>query len=331
MKRTWPIVLLALCFASMSLQAQSSTRPKELLEQLRTILPPSEPWEAWLKKSGALPPDFDLLPSIPFLPDPLRFEGGKEVKSREEWPKRRMAILTLFQQYILGSFPPSPGNVRPASIKSHEEAGALIDEVVLEFGPEFRARLHLELIIPKGRDGPLPVLLTQDTHRQWALVAVSRGYIGCVYAGADSRDDTEAWKEIWPEHDWTKLTRRAWAASRCIDYLHSLPVVDTNRIALTGHSRNGKTSLIAAAVDLRVSAVISSSSGAGGACSWRLFSENQFGEGIELITRNFPDWFHPRLRFFAGRENKLPVDQPELIDCIAPRPCLISTALNDAV
>ena len=52
---------------------------------------------------------------------------------------------------------------------------------------------------------------------------------------------------------------------------------------------------------------------------------------IELITRNFPDWLHPRLRFFAGRENKLPVDQPELIACIAPRPCLISTALNDAV
>jgi len=80
-----------------------------------------------------------------------------------------------------------------------------------------------------------------------------------------------------------------------------------------------------------VNAVISSSSGAGGACSWRFFSENQFGEGIELITRNFPDWFHPRLRFFAGRENKLPIDQPELIACIAPRPCLISTALNDAV
>src|SRR5439155_22997578 len=149
--------------------------------------------------------------------------------------------------------------------------------------------------------------------------------------GADSRDDTEAWKGVWPEHDWTRLTRRAWAASRRIDYLHTLPVVDTNRIALTGHSRNGKTSLIGAAVDLRVNAVISSSSGAGGACSWRLFSENQFGEGIQLITRNFPDWLHPRLRFFAGRENKLPVDQPELIACIAPRPCLISTALNDAV
>src|SRR6185295_17489684 len=81
----------------------------------------------------------------------------------------------------------------------------------------------------------------------------------------------------------------------------------------------------------RIKAVISSSSGAGGACSYRLFSETQFGEGIENITRAFPEWLHPRLRFFAGRENKLPIDQPELIACIAPRPCLISSALNDTV
>jgi pimeloyl-ACP methyl ester carboxylesterase len=107
--------------------------------------------------------------------------------------------------------------------------------------------------------------------------------------------------------------------------------VKTNQIALTGHSRNGKTSLIGAAFDLRVNAVISSSSGAGGACSYRFFSETQFGEGIENITRAFPDWLHPRLRFFAGREHKLPVDQPQLLACIAPRPCLISSALNDGV
>src|SRR5260221_427128 len=285
-------VSLVLWFPCVPLLAQTKAKPTELLHQILQMFPRSEPWEAGLQKTGNLPPDFQALPSIPYLPDPLRFESGKDLRTKEEWPNRRQAILPSFQQYVIGSFPSSPGNVQPADIKSHEEAGALIDEVVLAFGPDHQAKLHLELIIPKGRP-PFPVFLTQDTHRQWALVAVGRGYIGCVYSGADSRDDTEAWKQIWPEHDWTKLTRRAWAASRCIDYLHTLPVVDTNRIALTGHSRNRKTSLIGAAVDLRVNAVISSSSGAGGACSWRLFSENQFGEGIELITRTFPDWLHP--------------------------------------
>src|SRR5690606_9907670 len=56
-----------------------------------------------------------------------------------------------------------------------------------------------------------------------------------------------------------------------------------------------------------------------------------FGEGIELITRVFPDWFHPRLRFFVGREDRLPVDFPDLIALVAPRACLLSIALNDSV
>ena len=306
-----------------------AAKQKETVAEVLRLLPKSEPWEKWVKAGGVQVPDFGVLTNRPFLPDPLRFANGKEVK-REDWSRRRQELLALFQHYVIGSVPPSPGNVRAAAVKSHEEGGSLIDEVVLEFGPKRQAQLHLELIIPKG-EGPFPVFLTQDTHRSWALVAVSRGYIGCVYAGADSRDDTGKWAELWPEYDWTKLTRRAWAASRCIDYLHTLPVVDTNRIALTGHSRNGKLALIGAAIDLRVNAVISSSSGAGGACSYRLFSETQCGEGIEMITRVFPDWLHPRLRFFAGRENKLPIDQPELIACIAPRPCLISSALNDNV
>lgn len=132
------------------------------------------------------------------------------------------------------------------------------------------------------------------------MIAASRGYIGCVYAGADSRDDTDAFIPLYPQHDWGKLARRAWAASRCIDYLVTLPLVDPAKIALTGHSRNGKLSLIAAALDERITATISSSAGAGGPCPWRHFSEAQFGEGIELMTRAFPDWFHPRLRFSRG-------------------------------
>ncbi len=328
--RTLTLILGVVFLAeSAALAAPVSTEQKAALKEILRLLPRSEPWEKWLVATGAMPPNFESLTNRPFLPDPLRFANGREAK-REDWARRRAELLALFQYYVTGAWPPAPGNTRVAESKEREEAGALVRELVLEFGPLHTARLHVELIIPKG-EGPFPVFVTQDTHRRWALVAVSRGYLGCVYAGADSRDDTEPWRSIWPDQDWTKLTRRAWAASRCIDYLYTLPFVRTNQIALTGHSRNGKTSLIGAAFDQRVNAVISSSSGAGGACSYRFFSETQFGEGIENITRAFPDWLHPRLRFFAGRENKLPVDQPELLACIAPRPCLISSALNDGV
>jgi dienelactone hydrolase len=294
------------------------------------MFPASAPWDEWLQRTGALPPDFATMPREPGLPDPLTFSSGERVRSRAAWRTRRAELLRLFEEYVIGTVPPPPGNVRVASREVKDEPGVAVEQAALEFGPEHRARLHLEVIRPHGA-GPFPVFLTQANHRRWALVAVSRGYMGVVYAGADVDDDTGAWTTVWPERDWTKLTRRAWAASRCIDYLETRTDVDRARIALTGHSRNGKTSLIAAALDERIAAVISSSSGAGGACTYRLFSETQFGEGIELITRTFPDWLHPRLRFFAGRESYLPIDQHELVACIAPRPCLIATALNDNV
>lgn len=307
--------------------ASGVPRQRAVLEELRRILPQSEPWEQWLQSSGELPPDFDALPTVPFLPDPLRRADGS-LATREQWPQRRLEILKEFQRWILGTAPPPPNNVRATDIRTRQELGATVQHLTLRFGPNHQAQVHVELIVPPG-PGPFPVLLTPEPHRSWALVAVSRGYLGCVYAAGEGRDDTAGWKNLWPDRDWGALLRRAWAASRCIDYLVTVPVVDQDHIGLAGHGRNGKAALVAAALDPRVAAVVASSSGAGGACSWRLFSEAHFGEGIEWITRTFPEGFHPRLRFFAGREAKLPVDQPELIACIAPRPCLVSSALND--
>lgn len=317
------------CLNGVLCRADDAAR-QETLDQMLRIFPESKPWQQWLDETGELPPDFDALPSIPFLPDPLITQDGDRVTTPQEWKQRRAELLPLIQHYITGTTPPPPGNVRVARRDTRTEGALTFHDLTLEFGPEHRASLDMQLIVPPG-DGPFPVFLTQDNHYRWALVAAARGYIGCVYAGADSRDDTAGFIPIWPEHDWTKLTRRAWAGSRCLDYLLTLPTVNKDQICLTGHSRNGKLSIIGGCLDERITAIISSSSGAGGACPYRLFSEAQFGEGIELLTRVFPDWMHPRLRFFAGRENKLPIDQHELIACIAPRACLIATALNDNV
>ncbi len=89
--------------------------------------------------------------------------------------------------------------------------------------------------------------------------------------------------------------------------------------------------MIGGAIDKRIDAVISSSSGAGGVNTFRSFSEPEFGESIEILSRRFPTWVHPGLRFFVGREHKLPVDMPNLIATVAPRPFLFAHALNDNV
>jgi len=314
---------------------QSVAKRQTYLEQLRRILPPSPPWEAWLAETGELPPDFDVLPSIPDLPDPLvREVDGRQVPvaNPDEWEEHREELKTLFQHWVLGRAPPPPDNLQARILDERQEAGATVRQVELAFGPGHRAKLWLELLIP-GPDGagPFPVFMTQHNHRGWALIGLRRGYLGCVYAGSDSRDDTDTFVEAYPDYDWSRLTRRAWAAGRCVDYLSTAPEPDVGRIALTGHSRNGKLSLIASALDERIAVVISSSSGAGGAMTARFESEQHFGEGIELLTRVFPDWFHPRLRFFVGREQKLPVDLHELVALSAPRPCLLSIAMNDGV
>ncbi|MCY3020725.1 MAG: hypothetical protein NTW87_17040 [Planctomycetota bacterium] len=314
-------------------QMENTEKRRGFLEQLRRVLPQSKAWDEWLAKSGELPPDFDAMPSEHGLPDPLlRDDNGRRVPITDpkEWEARRQQLRSLFHQWVLGTVPPRPGNLQAAVAGEAAEESATVRQVELTFGPERKARLRLELLIPKG-NGPFPVFVTQTNHRGWALIALRRGYLCCVYAGCDDRDDTDSFVAAYPQYDWSRLTRRAWAAGRCLDYLETQPLADMKRVALTGHSRNGKLSLIAAALDERFSVVISSSSGAGGALTTRFYCEQQQAEGIEFITRVFPDWFHPRFRFFCGREDKLPVDQHELVALSAPRACLLSIALNDPV
>ncbi len=310
-----------------------SAAGRERMVELQAVLPSSKEWEAWLETSGEVPPDFDALPDRAELPDML---GGApdapedRIESVEEWRGRREQTLALLHHWILGNVPPPPDRVEAEILEERPESGALSRRVLLRFGPNSAAHLRVELLIPDGQ-GPFPVFMTQTNHRDWALIALRRGYLACVYFGCDDYDDTDSFLAAYPGYDWSLLCRRAWAAARCVDYLATVPQADMDQIALTGHSRNGKMSLMAAAMDERIAVVISSSSGAGGSLSARYFGEHHFGEGIENITRRFPDWFHPRWRFFVGREHKLPVDLPDLVAMVAPRACLLSIAINDPV
>lgn len=286
-------------------------------------------WEDWQRRTGAQPPDFDSLPSRPFLPDPL--EG---VSSPEGWKKRRDEIRALFEHWVTGRMPPAPGNVRATVTATRQEGGATLREVRLEFGPGHRGTLRLELLIPPGA-GPFPVFLTNHArNRPWVYPAVRRGYIACVYHAADplygDTDDSDAFIELYPDHDFSTLARWAWASMRAVDYLITLPEVARAQIGITGHSRGGKAALISAAFDDRIGAVIPSSGNTGECDPWRFTSDPFGNETIEQITGSFPHWFHPRLRFFAGREHKLPVDQNQLMALVAPRGMMMYSSYSEA-
>jgi dienelactone hydrolase len=171
--------------------------------------------------------------------------------------------------------------------------------------------------------------MSQWNHRGWVQIAVRRGYMGVIYAGADVFDETIDYQEIYPDYDWSALMTRAWGAQRAMDYLYTLPEVDRARIALTGHSRNAKLSLFAGAYDPRFTAIISSSGGTGGEIPYRFTDETHENEPIDYLNAIRPQWFHPRLRFYHGREHKLPIDQNSLMALIAPNALLLSSSIRE--
>lgn len=296
----------------------------------KQLAPPLKAFDDYMARSGDAWPDFDSMRSWADLPPLLEFVDGRRVNTDADWLARREEIRTLLCRWFYGSFPATPPKLSNAELLLEEaEYRGTRRQVRLTFDcPTKQVAFDIELLIPEG-PGPHPVFLTQTTHRVWGLIAMSRGYMACVYPGADVDDQSARFVDAYPECDWTTIPRRAWLGSRALDYVQTLAVADKQRVCITGHSRNGKQSLIAAAFDERIKAVVSSSSGSGGICPYRFSSEVAMLESVEFTTRLCPDWFHQRLRMFTGREDKLPVDSHSVLGLIAPRACLLSDAFND--
>ncbi len=344
------IVTLMIVWAATSTtaQGQNEANRTRTLEELRSILAPTvldpsigrisaidRTWEDWIARNGELPPDFESMPSSADLPDPLVLRDRQPavpITTAEHWQQQREWIKTQFEQWVFGRMPPPPGNLRSTITSEIQEAGITTRKVLLEFGPGHRAKLHVELMIPKGT-GPFPVFLTNQRRAGgWVHTAVRRGYIGCIYNATDPKygdpDDSNEYLEVWPEYDFSGLARWAWAAMRAVDYLYMLPEVNQKQIGITGHSRNGKQALLAAAFDERIGAVVASSGNVGECLPWRFQPDPYLYNGLEAITARAHNsyWFHPRLRFFAGREHKLPVDQHMMLALVAPRAAMMYSA-----
>lgn len=296
-------------------------------------------WSDWVKQTGEFPPDFDKLPTLPFLPNPLMLdEGGKNipVTTMEKWQRKREWMMEQAQHWITGTVPPPPENLQ-IEVLEEKKLGDLTERsVLLKFGPGHQAQLHVNLLIPPG-DGPFPVFICpwKKDRDDWIQAAVRRGYIGCRFTATDPKygfpDDSEKYEELWwPEYDFSTIMRWGWAASRTIDYLYTLNDILKDQIALTGLSRNGKMALWAAAYDDRIKAVVPISGGTGGENPFRYTMDRYNSETLELLTRFRPHWLHPRLRFFTGRENKLPVDMNSLMALVAPRGLMLTSSIFES-
>lgn len=123
-----------------------------------------------------------------------------------------------------------------------------------------------------------------------------------------------------------KLAMWAWAAQRIMDYAQSQnEAYDMARSTVCGHSRLGKTALLAAATDRRFAFAYSNNSG----CSGAAITRNKRGEHISDICKRFSYWFCENYKKYADHEQNMPFDQHYLIASIAPRYVLVGSASED--
>ena len=177
------VVLAALLAVMMTVQgwAMTSEQRRQYLDKVLHMLPDSPTFNAWLQKSGELPPDFDALPRINGLPDPLKFLDGKPVRTVADWRARRAEIWKLYVKYILGTFPPKPKIDRAVVLDETQGKGYLVRNVRLEFGPQSKGTIRVRVVIPDGK-GPFPVLVGTSL----------TGWAPWCFVGATSPADTPA-------------------------------------------------------------------------------------------------------------------------------------------
>ena len=270
------------------------------------------------------------------LPDLLKTTDGRTVDSVALWESvRRAEVAQAILPVEYGTMPKEPVEVRVADIGGASRGTAELPDIALRTlkvwcdmdGREVTFVIQIWHDKAVGNDRKLPVLIDGDGCWEAVLsdkviaAAVARGWMVARFNRCEVALDSRASRD-------STLFKWAWTYHRAIDaLLKAEPRVDPKRIAITGHSRGGKTVQLAAATDTRIFAVGDNCSGCGGSAPYR--NAPRRAETLRAITRSFPYWFDPKWGTWAGRENELPFDQHFLSALIAPRRLFIRHGTDD--
>lgn len=124
-----------------------------------------------------------------------------------------------------------------------------------------------------------------------------------------------------------KIAMWAWAAMRVMDFLETREEVNLDCVTVCGHSRLGKTALLAGISDERFSCVHSNCAGCSGDSVNR--GKQEGTEKIGDIIRNFEFWFCENYKNYVGKDEETEFEQHFMHSLIAPRPVHIASAEED--
>ena len=288
----------------------------------------------------------------PELPDALKLDNGKPVKTAQQWWKqRRPQIVELFDREVYGRLPKHVPGVSWAVTETKNETigGAavvtrkLLGHVDNSSYPLVNVDIELYLTTPAGAKGvpviieffppewaarmppqPSPTWQEQVIARGWAYAILSPTSIQADNGAGLTRGIIGLVNKGQPRKpdDWGSLRAWAWGASRALDYLATDSAVDAKRAVIEGVSRYGKASLVTMAYEPRFAIGFIGSSGMGGAALHR----RRIGELLENVAGSGEyHWMAGNYIKYAGplTAKDLPVDAHELIALSAPRPLFI--------
>ena len=135
-----------------------------------------------------------------------------------------------------------------------------------------------------------------------------------------------------PPDAWGSLSAWAWGASRVLDWIETEPSIDAKHVAVVGHSRGGKTALLAGVTDRRFAMAVANCSGCGGAKLNHadLPESEHFKSFFNGGARASCYWYCGNFAKWVGKDAELPFDQHQWMSLIAPRLLYVMSGEKDS-